>query len=81
MTLSPAHTLEEVVAAGWAPSVLFLLRRLRSGEIKGRKVGREWRMSDSDIQAYIESLANKRERVSEPTRIGLSAASMRRRAG
>lgn len=77
--MNRAHTLQEVVDAGWAPSVMFLTLRLRRGEISGHKIGRHWRMSDADVQDYLESTRN-RASVEEPRRIGLTAASMRRRA-
>lgn len=80
--MNRGHKLEAVVDAGWAPSVLFLQRRLRRGEIPGRKVGREWRMSDDDLREYLESLRNKPSEVHEQQdvpRLGLTAASMRRR--
>lgn len=74
-----SHELEEVVAAGWAPSVRWLQARLRRGDIKGRKVGRTWKMSDRDVEALVEWLGNETvERVHVP-RIGLSEASARRR--
>jgi hypothetical protein len=77
-----AHTLQEIVDAGWAPSVLFLQRRLRRKEISGCKVGREWLLSDEDFEAYIESKRNKPVQVddTEAPRTGLTLASMRRRA-
>jgi hypothetical protein len=56
--MNRAHTLEEIVAAGRAPSVRFLQVRIRRGEIKARKVGRDWKMCDADLEAYIDSLAN-----------------------
>jgi hypothetical protein len=81
-----AHTLEEIVEAGWAPSVRFLQMRLRHGEIKGRKVGREWKLSDADLEAYIDSPGNKlrpaeQEPVTDamPMGLGLTTASARRR--
>jgi excisionase family DNA binding protein len=77
-----AHPLEAVVEAGWAPSTHYLIVRLRRGEIRGRKVGRHWRMSDEDIQAYVESLANKSAPTLEESYRsgGLSLASSRRRS-
>jgi excisionase family DNA binding protein len=79
--MKQGHKLEEVVAAGWAPSVLFLQRRLRRKEIPGSKVGREWRMSDDDLNAYLESLRNKPSEADvDVPRLGLTAASMRRRS-
>lgn len=80
--MNRAHTLEEIVEAGWAPSVLYLQRLLQRKAIKGRKVGRDWRLSDSDFESYLEWAANTADRqVVEVPRIGgLTAASARRRA-
>jgi hypothetical protein len=79
--MNAAHTLAEVVEAGWAPSERYLVVRLRRGEIRGRKVGRHWRMSDDDIRSYIESLANQATapKLDVPSS-GLTAASARRHA-
>lgn len=39
---------------------------LRTGKLKGKKVGRLWRVKESDLEKFINSkekfLANKRER-------------------
>lgn len=78
--MKQAHTLEEIVDAGWAPSVLYLQRRLRRGEITGKKVGRVWKMSDEDVAAYLDSLSNSKSRPVAEQRFGLSSASMRRRS-
>jgi hypothetical protein len=52
------HDLEEIVDAGWAPSTRWLQDRLRCGTIRGRKVGRHWKLSDADVEALVESLGN-----------------------
>lgn len=72
-----AYTLDEVVEAGWAPSEDFLRRRLARGEISGRRVGREWRMTETDVEAYADSLRNT---TSKPVLVGLSETSSRRRS-
>lgn len=73
-----AYTLEEVVEAGWAPSEDFLRRRLARGEITGRRVGRTWRMTEDDINAYAETLRNTA--APRPMLVGLSETSSRRRS-
>jgi hypothetical protein len=82
--MNRAHPLDEVVEAGWAPSKEYLQVRLRRGEIRGKKVGREWRMSDKDIEMYLESISNQpselRDLKSQSPVVGLTAASMRRRS-
>ena len=32
---------------------------LRKGHLRGFKVGKEWRISPDDLQAYLEASANK----------------------
>jgi hypothetical protein len=73
-----AYSLEEVVEAGWAPSVDFLRRRLARGEITGRRVGRVWRMTEDDVNAFAESLRNTAS--PKPVLVGLSETSSRRRS-
>ncbi|MBO0789999.1 MAG: helix-turn-helix domain-containing protein [Ktedonobacteraceae bacterium] len=44
-------------------------RMIKNGELKGFKVGREWRFEESDIQAYIQAQRRRaeeeRQRLSE----------------
>lgn len=37
------------------------LRYLKSGELKGFKMGREWRFAQSDIDAFVELRRRKTE--------------------
>jgi hypothetical protein len=61
--VKPAHPLSDVVAAGYAPSVRWLVEHIRRGDVPGFRVGRkgrggahhEYRMTDDDIEAFIES--------------------------
>ena len=56
----------------------FLIRQIKSGRVKARKVGRNWMMTDSDIADMLEVFAApSRPRVAS---VGLSAGSARRRA-
>ncbi len=32
---------------------------LRTGRLRGFKIGKEWRISPDDLQAYLEASANK----------------------
>ena len=64
----------------------YLRERIRAGQFRARKVGRSWLMTEADIEAAIESLANTETPRPEPTPTltpmshGMaSAASMRRR--
>ncbi len=87
--MKAAHTFEDIVAGGWAPSVRYLEIRARRGEIKARKVARVWKMTDEDLDSYIESLANVEppQALDEPadvhtlaSGVRLTPESMRRRA-
>lgn len=40
-------------------------RLVKSGELKGFKVGREWRFTQADIEAYIDRQRKKAERILE----------------
>jgi hypothetical protein len=79
--VNAAHSLEEIVAAELAPSVRWMQDKLRRGEIRGRKIGRHWKLTDADLQAYLDATANTHAAPrAEVTHIGLSAASARRRS-
>ena len=61
---------------------VWILRQIRAGRIPAFKVGREWRMTEADVQAAIDSLRNPQLRRTEPTLTVVgrpSALSMRRR--
>jgi excisionase family DNA binding protein len=38
-----------------------VMKYLRQGIIRGRKVGRFWRIAEEDIQAYLEQAGQHRE--------------------
>lgn len=65
----------------------YLRGRIRAGQFRARKVGRSWLMTEADIEAAIESLANT-EPIADtpapppppPSPVGQpSSASLRRR--
>jgi hypothetical protein len=57
----------------------WVMLRLRRGEFSGYKVGRQWRMTDEDIAAAIESLRPRRVFVPEiPAISGMTRTSARR---
>ncbi|MGW2666099.1 helix-turn-helix domain-containing protein [Nocardia tengchongensis] len=71
MTLETrTFTLAEVVERVGVPSELWLRRRLNSGEIRGRRAGRIWSMTESDIVYLLEYMARgpkgKARTASEP---------------
>ncbi|WP_040853776.1 hypothetical protein [Nocardia niigatensis] len=71
------HALDYAADRIGAPSIDWLLRRLRRRELPGRLVGRTWRMTDSDIARSIELLARPAI-VVVPDPAGLTPASRRR---
>lgn len=82
------YTLDEVVA-GWdlgadmADPVRWLMRQIRAGRVRARKIGRSWRMTQADVDAALEafgSTAPAAPAVEDvQPRGGLSAGSARRR--
>jgi len=60
-----------------APSKRWYIVRLRKGIFPGRKVGRTWRLTESDIDAAIEILKST-NRTTDATRRGLTDHSRRR---
>lgn len=88
------YSLAEVAATylppEWTDGVRWLARRLNRGEIDGYRVGRIWRMTDGDVDAFISGRRNTKTKttggVAAPTtpatppvsiRDGLSARSRR----
>lgn len=70
------HTLQEVVDAGHAPSVRWLREAIRAGRVPGYRVARrggggrcDYRMTDADVEAFIES---RRVVPAVPSRTGLN---------
>ncbi|MGW0249849.1 DNA-binding protein [Nocardia goodfellowii] len=60
------HSLEYAVERIGAPSVDWLARRLSAREFPARRVGRSWRMTDSDIAETIRRLAQPAIPVVQP---------------
>jgi hypothetical protein len=61
------HSVEKAVARIGAPSRRWLIERLRDRRFPGRKIGREWRMTDEDIEAAIDLCKNDPQVVARPT--------------
>lgn len=58
----------------------FLIRQIKAGKIRARKVGRHWLMTDADIEFALEQFANTVTPTEAiPSPVGLSAGSARRR--
>jgi hypothetical protein len=78
------YSLEEVSAMVLPPDLKdgpgWLLRRLRSGNVGGYKVGRTWRMTRADVEDLIASHRNPQARPApEPYSDGLSLTPTSRR--
>lgn len=57
----------------------YLVRQIKSGRIRARKVGRAWMMTDADIEFALEQFAESTP-APRPVQSGMpSAASLRRR--
>lgn len=56
------YSLAEVAAvylpADWTDGVRWLSRRLNAGQIAGYRVGRTWRMTDDDVDAFLARRRN-----------------------
>lgn len=56
------YSLEEVAAqvlpSEWTDSVRWLARRLNRGELSGYRVGRVWRMTETDVDYLLEKHHN-----------------------
>lgn len=94
--LKRSYSLAEVAAAhlpeDWTDSERWLRRRLNSGELTGFRVGRVWRMTDSDVEHLLNRGRKARPlvRSETPTEVtdfggelsfweGMSEGSRRRR--
>ena len=53
--LTPEEVSDRLRVSRWT-----VMDYLRAGRIKGRKVGRLWRITERDLQAFIEGLAMER---------------------
>lgn len=51
------YKLDEVVARVGVPSELWLRRKLNAGVLRGRRAGRIWSMTESDIVYLIDYMA------------------------
>jgi hypothetical protein len=89
MTAMTLHTIAEVCdLTGMhklsANPEQWITRQIVAGRFKARRIGRQWAMTDADIQHMLERLANA-EQESRPESkpvVGLpSMASRRRRVG
>jgi excisionase family DNA binding protein len=51
----------EVVAESLHVQRSTIMKYLRAGVIKGRKIGRLWRITEADLQVYLEQAAQRDE--------------------
>ncbi|MFE3081753.1 DNA-binding protein [Nocardia tengchongensis] len=57
MNETRTFTLAEVVERVDVPSELWLRRRLNAGTLRGRRAGRIWSMTESDVAYLLEYMA------------------------
>jgi hypothetical protein len=65
-TYSLAEVAEVYLPPEWTDSVRWLSRRLNRGEIRGYRVGRVWRMRDSDIDYMLTKYGNETTAAPQP---------------
>jgi hypothetical protein len=70
------YSLEQAGKQIGVPSRRWLIERLRDGRFPGRKVGREWRMTDQDIIDALDLCKNDPRVAAAPT--GLTPRSRNR---
>ncbi len=77
-------TLAEFAAILGADKVMkeperYLIRQIKSGKIRARKVGRHWVMTEADVEFALEVFGNTVKAETPPAVNGLSSGSARRR--
>jgi hypothetical protein len=74
------HSLAEAATliCGSPSKAEWLAIRLRRGEIPGYKVGRQWRMTQADVDKAIDALRPRRVAPMVPQMGGLTKTSARR---
>lgn len=80
--IDDTHGIPEV-AASLDCSERWLVEQIRSGRFPARKIGRTWRMTDSDVAAALDACLNDAPRVAHVIDIatGLTPRSRRRVVG
>jgi hypothetical protein len=80
--MEQTHSTAEVAETIGAPSERWLVEQIRSGRFPARKVGRSWRMTDSDVVAALNACRSDRLRVEViPFATGLTPRSRKRVVG
>jgi hypothetical protein len=87
-TFSLAEVAAQVLPPEWTDAERWLRRRLNRGEIGGYRVGRDWRMTEADVEDLINRHRNGADRRQSEEQVvadgpvsivdGLSARSRRR---
>ena len=81
------YPLEEVVAAGNAPSIKWLQKEIRARRITARKIGRHWRMTEQDVKDMLDARRNTAQPTTPSAVVrelhprGLTSTSLRRLRG
>ena len=81
--LEHTHSTAEVAEAIGAPSERWLVDQIRAGRFPAHKIGRTWRMTDSDVAAALGVCAKKRPFVADVIDVatGLTPRSRKRVVG
>lgn len=80
-TYSLAEAAEQICGDSMKNPALWVRRQIRAGRFRAIKVGRNVRMTDGQIEAAIEALEiGASSTQPTPLRLGVTAASMRRRS-
>lgn len=66
-TYSLPEVAAQVLPSEWKTPVLWLQRRLRRKEIRGYKVGHDWRMTEADVADLVERYRNTAPAAPEAT--------------
>jgi excisionase family DNA binding protein len=85
-TFSLSEVAAMVLPPEWSDSERWLARRLNRGEIPGYRVGRKWRMTETQVDEFIERFTKGADNIApravapEPMSVvdGLSPRSRRR---
>lgn len=79
------YSIEEVTQQLGAPSPRWVIEQLRSGRFPGRKVGRNWRLTDQDIADALDACRNDCPAMAQATQsiplTGLTPTSRKKLTG
>lgn len=68
-SITASHALQDIVDAGYAPSLRWLAAEIKAGRVPGRMIGRywrNWRMTEEDLRQFLENARTTPAPVKEP---------------